>query len=33
MAVSGVCSGVLQENSGKVAGKLLEKIVPIREML
>ena len=25
MAVSGVCSGVLEENSGKVLGKLLEK--------
>ena len=25
VAVSGVCSGVLEENSGKIAGKLLEK--------
>ena len=25
VAVSGVCSGILEENSGKVPGKLLEK--------
>ena len=32
VAVSGVCSGVPEENSGKVAGKLLE-FFPNREML
>ena len=28
-----ICSGVPEENSGKIAGKLLEKIYPNREML
>ena len=33
MAVSGVCSGVLRENSGKVPGKIAGKCFPNREML
>ena len=33
VAVSGVCSGVLEENSRKVLGKLLEQFFPNPEML
>ena len=33
MAVCGMRSGVPEENSGNVPGKLLEKIFPNREML
>ena len=33
VAVSGVCSGVPEESSGKVPGRLLEKLFPNRAML
>ena len=33
VAVTGVCSGVLRENSGKVPGKIAGKFFPNREML
>ena len=33
MAVSGISSGVPQENSGKIMGRLLEKYIPNCEML